>query len=48
VLAEKAGRLTTHCDQVLYGDVQGESLKREILQEARALFEALGNVKTTV
>jgi hypothetical protein len=46
-LAAKAGRLTAFCDQVLYGDVQSGSLTREILEEARALFEALGKVKTT-
>jgi hypothetical protein len=46
-LAAKAGRLTAFCDQVLYGDVQSGSLTREILEEARALFEALGKVKTS-
>jgi hypothetical protein len=46
-LGAKAGRLTAQCDQVLYGDAQRESHRREILGEARALFEALGKVKTT-
>ena len=42
---EKRAELTAFCDQVLYGDVQRDSLRREILAEARALFEALGKVK---
>jgi hypothetical protein len=46
-LGAKAGRLTACCDQVLYGEVQRESLTPAILKEARALFEALGKVKAT-
>jgi hypothetical protein len=46
-LGGKAGRLLAFCDQVLYGDVQRELLTREIMGEARALFEALAKVKAT-
>jgi hypothetical protein len=45
-LGGQAGRLTAHCDLILYGDAPGEPNDREILERARALFEALGKVKT--
>jgi hypothetical protein len=44
-LAAQAGRLTTRCDLVLYGEVDGEWSDRELREEARGLFEALGRVK---
>ena len=46
-LGGQAGRLTAHCDVVLYGETPGEPSAREILESARALFEALGKVKTS-
>jgi hypothetical protein len=46
-LAARAGRLAACCDKILYGELQRESLTPAILKEARALFQALGNVKTT-
>jgi hypothetical protein len=45
-LATKSARLAAFCDRVLYGDAQENSRTREIVEEARALFEALGKVKT--
>ncbi len=46
-LAAKAGRLTADCDLVRYGSSPAKSLSREIREEARALFRALGKVKLT-
>jgi len=46
-LAAKAGRLTADCDLLLYGSRPAKSLSRSIREEARALFRALGQVKTT-
>jgi hypothetical protein len=46
-LGGQAGRLTAHCDLILYGGGPGERSAREILEGARALFEALGKVKTS-
>jgi hypothetical protein len=44
-LGRKAGRLTTFCDLVLYGDAPGAPSMEELLGQARALFQALGKVK---
>ena len=46
-LGAKAGRLMALSDRVLYGEAPVEPDAPEILKEARALFEALGTVKTT-
>ena len=46
-LGAKAGRLTADCDLVRYGSRPAKSLSRAIREEARALFRALGKVKTT-
>jgi hypothetical protein len=45
-LGAKAGRLVALSDRVLYGEARVEPGAPEILKEARALFEALGTVKT--
>ena len=47
-LGAKAGRLMAFSDLVLYGEAPAElGARSEILEEARALFEALGKVKTS-
>ena len=45
-LGRQAGRLASHCDLVLYGDGPGAAGATEIVERARALFGALGEVKT--
>jgi BatD DUF11 like domain len=44
-LGAEAGRLMASSDRVLYGDLTGDSGAREFIEQARALFEALGQVK---
>jgi hypothetical protein len=48
-LAEQAGELTAWCDAILYGDLTGEPATelRELLDDARRLFEALGRVRSS-
>ena len=45
-LGEEAGRLTMRCDRILYGETTREADDvRELLDDARRLFEALGRVR---
>jgi hypothetical protein len=44
-LGAKAGQLMACSDRVLYGESSAEIGEPEFLEEARALFEALGNAK---
>ena len=44
-LGAKAGRLMACSDRVLYGESSAEIGAPEFLEEARALFEALGKAK---
>jgi hypothetical protein len=45
-LGEQANRLTMRCDRILYGETTREAEDaRELLDDARRLFEALGRVK---
>jgi hypothetical protein len=46
-LGDRAGELTTWCDAILYGDLCSEPATelRELLDDARRLFGALGRVK---
>ena len=46
-LGSQAARLTARCDWALYGAATGERAAPELLIAARALFEALGRVKST-
>jgi hypothetical protein len=45
-LGDQAGRLTMRCDTILYGETTREAEDgRELLDDARRLFDALGRVK---
>ncbi len=47
-LGEMASRLTMRCDRILYGETTGEADDtRELLDDARRLFEALGRVRSS-
>ncbi len=48
-LGAQAGGLTARCDSILYGDSTGDPATelRELLDDARRLFEALGRVKSS-
>ena len=48
-LGAQAGELTAWCDTILYGDsaVNRPTELRELLDDARRLFEALGRVKSS-
>jgi hypothetical protein len=46
-LGEQAGQLTMRCDRILYGETSdGADDARELLDDARRLFEALGRVRS--
>jgi hypothetical protein len=45
-LGEQAARITTRCDLALYRGAGDEASACQLLESARALFEALGRVKT--
>jgi len=45
-LGRQAARLTARCDRALYRGGEAEPSARELLKSARALFEALGRVKS--
>jgi hypothetical protein len=44
-LGSTASELTTECDRVLYGEANGQTDDRDLLDKARGLFTALGRVK---
>jgi hypothetical protein len=44
-LGGQAERLAAHCDLALYGERNGESSASDLLESARQLFQALGQVK---
>ena len=46
-LARQAGRLAARCDRVLYGDQAAEEWVRQLRENARLLFEALGRIRTS-
>ena len=47
-LGDEAGRLTMRCDTILYGETTQETEDgRELLDDARRLFEALGRVRNS-
>ena len=48
-LVAQAGELAARCDLILYGDLTGEPAMelRELIDDARRLFEALGRVRSS-